>query len=150
MLAHLNKGSDVGSNQSSAGDSDRGDHRWNERLGFRVKNENAKNRELASKGFKLPATACSARGQLFGAVSKFAAGERLRHCCGHGFVVHSIRVRARRRSAAAFFLGGLQTGLRPGPTLSIELLVVLTVSWELCVLELVDQLGHNKYFDAAR
>jgi len=113
-------------------------------------NENAKNRELASKGVKLPATACSARSQLFGAVSKFAAGERLRHCCGHGFVVHSIRVRARRRSAAAFFLGGLQTGLRPGPTLSIELLVVLTVSWELCVLELVDQLGHNKYFDAAR
>lgn len=33
--------------------------------------------------------------------------------------------------------------------LGFELLVVLTGQLELCALELVDQLGHNKYLDAA-
>ena len=113
-------------------------------------NENTKNRELASKGVKLPATACSARGQLFCAVSRFAAGERLRHCCGHGFVVHSIRLRARRRSAAAFFPWRASNRLAAGAYSFHRVAGRSNGQLELCVLELVDQLGHNKYFDAAR
>ena len=150
MLSHLNKSSEVGSNQSSAGDSDRGDHRWDERLGFRASERKHKKPGACEQGRQTPGD------------SLLCAQPTLRRSfqiCRGREVAALLRPWLRRsfhpREGETTFSGGFfpwraSNRLAAGAYSFHRVAGRSNGQLELCVLELVDQLGHNKYFDAAR